>query len=421
MTHLQTDPHDEPKSGLEHSKSIATALRGTARRLRFSTSNRSSLYKAVGLRPSPLTQWFRGLFVIITLMVLVVPNVIAITYFGFIASDQYQSESRFTVRTSTPALGKDQFAKVTGIPSAKIVQDTQIVTNFLVSQNMLDRLEQKMGLRSIYTSVKVDYFSRLASDAPREKFLSYWKKKVTSAISVPSGIVTIKLRAFSADDAQSTLQAAVTELEQVINDMNDRIWRDVTQVAQSNLENASKRLKDAREKVQMAQQRSGVFTVESSANSIFNLVTKLEAERIALRQRYEVNLQSIARDTPQMRILKREIESKDDQILALRAQMTGHQGGSQEPLAQTASSFSQLQLEQNLAEQQFSASVKTLEQVQFSSRQQLMYLDAFIPPTHPQEAEYPRRMLWISVTFIASLITWAAMMGGLATLHKRLD
>jgi capsular polysaccharide transport system permease protein len=75
--------------------------------------------------------------ILLTVIVLLGSNSLSVIYYGFLASDQYQSEARFTVRSAMAALGKDQLAKVTGIPSAKIVQDTQIVTNYIHSREII--------------------------------------------------------------------------------------------------------------------------------------------------------------------------------------------------------------------------------------------------------------------------------------------
>ena len=112
---------------LAASQDMSAQLSITARKLRFSTSNRSALYKAVGLRPRLTERLFTAAVVLVTIVCLVIPNILAVFYFGYLASDQYQAEARFTVRSSTPALGKDQIAKVTGIPQAKIVQGYQPV------------------------------------------------------------------------------------------------------------------------------------------------------------------------------------------------------------------------------------------------------------------------------------------------------
>lgn len=408
----------EPPHDADRSHSVSTALQATARRLRLSTSNRSALYKAVGLRPRPITQWVRVLFWVNIVAVLVIPNILVTAYYGFIASDQFQSETRFRVSTSIPALGKDQLAKVTGIPSAKIVQDTQIVTNYLTSVQMLDSLRLKSNLVSKYTRPDTDSIAALVANATQEELLRYWKGMVSSSIAVPSGIVTIRLRAFASDDARTLLTDVLIELERMVNEMNDRIWADVTKTAKENLKHASAVLGEAREKIRLAQGETGVFTVESSADEYTGLLSKLEGERIELQQRYDVNAASVSGETPQMRVLAREIASKDEQIKNLRSQITGS-GGERPTLSETSRTFAQLQLEQQVAEDQFSASVKTLEQVQFSSRQQLVYLDAFVRPTLAQEAQYPKRLLIISLTAGATMLLWAIVASLLSFFHTR--
>ena len=104
-----------------------------------------------------------------------------------------------------------------------------------------------------------------------------------------------------------------------------------------------------------------------------------------------------------MRVLKREITSKERQIAELNDRLAGT--GKNRNLADVSQDLSQLELAQTLAEQQFASSVRTMEQVRFISRQQLLYLDSFLVPRVPDEALFPRRGLWIGITFLASLIT----------------
>ena len=145
------DSSDGALIGLEASQKISQRLASSARKLRFSTSSRSNLYKVVGLRPRLTDRLFTAAVFLMTFLLLVFPNITVVLYYGFFASDQYESETRFTVRSSTPALGRDQIAKVTGVPSAKIVQDTQIVTNFIESHEMLDMLRNRnIDLKRLY-------------------------------------------------------------------------------------------------------------------------------------------------------------------------------------------------------------------------------------------------------------------------------
>ena len=414
-------------TALDQSRAVTAQLSVTARKLRFSTSNRSRIFKAVGLRPRMIERLAKWAAIGLTVFWLVLPNVTSIIYYTVFASDQYQSETRFTVSTSMPALGKDQLAKVTGLPAAKIVQDTQIVTNYIVSNEMVSKLQQKLDFRQIYGNDHIDRLSRLKDGATAEELDKYWEKMVTTKISPTSGIVTVTVRAFSAEDSQKVLNEVVAASEAVINDVNQRIWQDVIQTAQANLDRSKDQLQKAREQLQGARNESGMLSVESSSTVISTLLTSAEQEKIDLQQRYNAQLSTVSADAPQMRVLKREIASKEQQIAELNAQIAGQttpiagQGKTGENLANVSLDMSQRQLEQTLAEQQFASSVKTLEQVQFVSRQQLMYLDAFLAPDKPDRAEYPKRGFNIGGIFAATLAIWGVSLGLLAMLRNHFN
>jgi len=411
--------HDRPSintapnspSALEQSRAVAKALAVTARKLRFSTSNRSQLYRAVGLRPKLVDRVFYCLAVAATILLLIVPSVSAAMYYGLFAADQYQSEARFTVRTSTPALGKDQLGKVTGIPSAKIVQDTQIVTNYIVSRAMLETLEKRLDLRALYSRKESDLIARLPKDASYEEFLGYWKGMVSTSTNPSSGIVTVKVRAFTAEDAQNILKAIIDSSERVINDLNFRMWRDVVSTAQTNLDRATANLQSVRERIATAQNRSGILTVEGASEMLTKLLADVQGEKITLEQAYSVKLESMSKNSPQMKVLAREIASKEGQIEDLKRQLAGQDTNGANNLANVSVEFTKLQLERQLAEQQFASSMKTFEQVQFLSRQQLMYLDPFLAPSLPDDAQYPKRFLWILCVSGISLLVWGAALG----------
>lgn len=414
------DEESQGKGGLVASQDMATRLSATARKLRFSTSNRSALYKVVGLRPRLSERLFTVAIVLVTVFYLVVPNALSIFYFGYLASDQYQTEARFTVRSSTPAIGKDQMAKVTGIPKAKIVQDTQMVTNYIESRDMLELLEEELDLRAIYSDPAIDIWARLPDDASIEDRLDYWQDMVSTAINPSSGIVTVTVRAFTPETSYSILDKVVSASETMVNRVNDRMWSDITATTRTNLDAATAQLRKAREELQAARNRTGVLTVEGSSQILSNLISTVEGERLKLQQRYDSQIVTVSKNAPQMRVLLRDIRSKEEQVAQLRAQLAG-EAAKNANLADVLLDFSQLQLAESLAVQQFSSSVKAFEQVQFTSRQQLLYLDAFLKPRLPEEAEYPRRTLWIVGIGVASLFLWGATLGLLSILRNHIS
>ncbi len=409
------------KIGIQSSQNVSARLTAAARLLRLSTSSRSNIFKVVGLRPRLLDRIFYIVSILLLIFCLIVPTVTALAYYGYFASDQYESETRFTVRSSTPALGKDQLGKATGIPSAKIVQDTQIAIDFINSHEMLEVLaERNIDLHEIFGKETIDWWARLPEDASSDDLLDYWEDMVSASVSPSSGIVTIYVRAFTAEDSAMLAREILSASEYAVNRVNDRIWKDVISTSNTNLENAKQQLLRARNALASARNRDGVLTVEGSSAIVTNLISTMETERLNLQHRYDAQLSVVSADAPQMLVLKREIDSKEQQIRELKSQLAGDAEGGRN-LADVSEELSQLQLAQSLAEKQFASSLQTLEQIQFISRQQLLYLESFLDPRVPDEAMYPKRILWIAVIFAASLILWGSLLGILHIVRNQIS
>lgn len=407
-----------PLTSLELSKDISASLSVSARKLRFSTSSRSNLYKMVGLRPRLIDRLFNVAIIVVTVACLGIPTFGSFLYFGFLASDQYESETRFTVRSSTAALGDDQMGNIAGKPKAKIVQDTQIVVSFITSHEILQMLENDLNFNEIYGSSEIDRIARLPEDATAEELLDYWTKMVSVSVSPSSGIVTVSAKAFAPEDSQLIVRSIMEKSEVVVNQVNDRIWRDVVTTAQNNLKNATKELQQARGMLANARNDNGILSVDGSSQLITGLIGRIEAELLALQQRFDTSLSSVSSDAPQMRVLRREIESKERQIAELNSRIASS-GSTSRSLAQISTDLSQFELTLSLAESKFAASVKTLEQVQFISKQQLLYLDSFLEPRIPDEALFPRRGLWITLSMALGLVAWGFLFGLLNLVRSR--
>lgn len=409
-----------PGSALQRNRAAAGALSGVARHLRFARSSRSKLFEAAGLRPRLIDRTFRILSTALVALVLVLPNVVTIAYFGLFATDQFESETRFTVRTSEPTRSKDALAQVSGIPSALLAQDTQIIANYLVSRGMLDRLETQFDFAGIFGRDDIDWYARLPADAKAEDTLDYWENMASASVSPRSGIVTIKVRAFSATEAHDLAEAAVAASEELVNQMNDRIWTDVTKSAREEVAGATAQLSQARIRMEAARNKAGILTVDSASSSLSVLLTQLEGELIALENDYRANKDMVSGQAPQMRVMASQIAAKKQQIEKLRSQVASTDS-SETNLADRSTEFAQLELEQNLAENRLGASITALEKLQYMSQQKLLYLDPFLKPTIADEARYPRRLAWISLVLGSSLLLFAGLAALLSVVRTRLD
>ena len=128
--------------------------------------------------------------------IVAVPSLVFAVYIFLLASPQFSAEARFTVRGGIPA-GLDQISKLTDAPAMLIVQDTQVILHYLQSRSIVEALRASVDLDRLYQEPSIDRFSRLPSGQPIEDVVTYWKRHLALSVQMPSGIVTLVVRAFS--------------------------------------------------------------------------------------------------------------------------------------------------------------------------------------------------------------------------------
>lgn len=395
---------------LDRAQKLSEALADAARRARF--SSRSKRFVKGGFsarRGQTLFYWFA----MISFWIMVaIPSLAGITYFGFLASDQYVAEFKFTVAGSELPV-TDRIGAITGIPALSIVQDTQIVVNHLTSRAAVERIEQKFALRDHYSATSIDFFARFNPDKPIEKFLRYWRSMASATIQMPSGIVDIQIRAFSPEAVKAIADASIEVSELLINDMNARMNRDALELAESEVKRTGERLTAARLDMQKARNDSGYLDVMRAAEGINKLLTDIRAVLLQLQQEYQTNLRAVSPEAPQMQNLRARIEATQKQARELEAQLTAAQGrqGLNDTLSKAMTRFSELELEREIAEKHYGNALASLELARINAERKKMYLNAFVRPNLPQEPKYPRRILMIFLSGFGALCLWGALVG----------
>lgn len=132
-------------------------------------------------------------------LTVILPTLMAVGYFGFVASDQYVSESSFVVRTPAHAnsgaggLGA-LFQGLGGMSRAQ--DDTYTVQEYIRSRTALDALiAEKIPVRSYYEN-KGDVLSRfngLGLEDSHEAFYQYYRDKVVVRFDAVSGLSLIHI------------------------------------------------------------------------------------------------------------------------------------------------------------------------------------------------------------------------------------
>ncbi|MBN9049917.1 MAG: hypothetical protein J0H78_10680 [Rhizobiales bacterium] len=346
------------------------------------------------------------------LLCVIVPTLIAGLYLSVMASDQYVSEARFSVRRGTetkmpPMLSGLSFLTSLTTSGASTMQDAFIVTDYVRSRTIIEDLGGKDVIAKIYAHPDADWFSRMRSDLPLEKVWKYWKRKVTATIDTQSGIVTLEIATFSPQEAFDLARRIVEKSEKLVNEISERSRNDALERARGEVTLAQERVRKAREELLQFRNANSSIDPVASATSLSETVATLMRERIKLDNDRASLLGVVAAESPIRRQLDARIANIDKQIAALRDQMTKE--GQDTAISGQIAGYENLQLESQFAEKLYEVAQSAFEQARTEQDKKQLYLATIVKPALPELPLYPRIGLGMFVVMAVCFVLWSMM------------
>ncbi|MEF3192880.1 MAG: capsule biosynthesis protein, partial [Halothiobacillaceae bacterium] len=291
-------------------------------------------------------------------LTVVLPTLMAMVYFGFIAADVYISESRFVVRSPERQTASPLGMLLKGTGFTRSQDDSYTVQDFILSRDAMRALDEKLNLRSVFG--KGDLFSRFPGldwDDSFENMHRYYQKMVGVQLDPVSSITTVTVRAFSAEEAQKINQYLIEMSEALVNQLNERGRQDMIRFAANEVAEAEKKARDAALALARYRNEKGVIDPEKQSTIPLQQIAKLQDELIATKAQL-AQLQMLTRDNPQIPVLKQRIQMLESEIELESARVAG----SGRSLASKAAEFQRLALDKEFADKQLASALVSLEQ-----------------------------------------------------------
>ena len=341
------------------------------------------------------------------LLVVVLPTLVAIVYFGFLASDVYVSESQFVVRSpDKPAsTGLGILLKSTGF--SKAGEEVYAAQEYIQSRDALKALNDHGAIARAYGNEDISIFDRfnpLGLSGTFEDLYRYYRGKVGVAYDTTTSVTNLSVSAFNAEDAYRMNRRLLELAEGIVNRLNDRGRADLVEFAGREVHEAEIADRDAAIALAGFRNASGVVDPEAQASAQLQMVSKLQDELIGARMQL-LQLQKIAPENPQVPILKTRIAGLSREIDI----QTGRAAGNRRSLSQTAVQYQRLQLEKEFADRRLAAAMTSLQEAQTEARRKQAYVERVAQPNLPDEAAGPRRLRGIISTFLLGLLAWGIL------------
>lgn len=329
------------------------------------------------------------------------PTLAAVLYFGMLAADMYQSESKYTIQGSDSRSGAmDSLIGLLPTGGGMSEHDARAVQEYILSRDVLSRLDREEGFIRHHQDPAIDWVARIPVDATFEDAYHYYERLVDVRHDSQSGVSTLTVLATTAEDAQRFAHAILRYAEQMVNEMSERARLDRMGLALQEVSGGEQRLAKARQAILELQREGEEINPAESATAVFNIRTQLEGElaktRAELRQ-----LESFMKpESHQVQSLRQRIVSLEEQIQNENLKLVDPQSTS---LSASIARFEPLVLEKEFAEKAYESALTSLELARIEAAQQHRYLATIVTPSVPDEPTHPERILGILTVFAVAL------------------
>lgn len=335
-------------------------------------------------------------------MILFLPTLLSAIYFLFMASDQYESEAKFVVRSAQrpDSLGGLSFLVQLGLQRSQ--DDSFIVQDFMASRDAVRELQRRLPLRAMFMTDALDFIAGYPSllYGPREeRFYKYFQTMVTVVHTDKTGISTLKVRAFSAENAKEIADSLLQLGEGLVNRLNERLLRDAVGQARAEVAESQNRVIGAQAALTEFRNRELLIDPARNAVALAELVAKLSAELASTRaQIAEAKMNSGS--GPQVPVLERKAIALDEQITAERTRVARSSDG----LADRIATYERLVLEREFANKTLSSNEADLVRAKAEAVKQLLYLERVVEPNLADYSTQPKRWYSVLTVFVGNLL-----------------
>ncbi|MDQ6869952.1 MAG: hypothetical protein M3178_16945 [Pseudomonadota bacterium] len=356
-------------------------------------------------------------------LLVVLPIVCTAIYYGLIAAGKYSVEFRFSVRSATELVAnEDNIALLikAGKPGThEIGRLPYMATDYLRSRNVVRALDRDGWLRSVFSRGEADWLSRFDPTKSDDDLWLYWRDMISVNVDRVSGLVLVRVLAFTPEDALAVAHATSVAAEKMIDSVAMRERRDALFSADQELQRASLRYSAALTTLRDVRNQEGTVDPERTIKSSADTLLGVMREKLSLERDRDANLKVLSADAPEQKVLSDQIRALGSQVASLTEALTSHRKNAK-TAAQSIAQFDKQELEVRFSKRLLEVAQASYERARQESERQHVYFALFVEPKKPEIAEYPRRARSVAFAGICAFSLWSVLMLAVAGIrdHK---
>ena len=333
-------------------------------------------------------------------------------YWLVFASDRYVSEATVIIQKTDQISGANvDLSTLIGINGAGGADrpDQLLLREYLLSVDMLKKLDAALDLRSHYSGWHHDLVSRMwLKHEPMEFFYRHYLSRVTVDYDDYAGVIRIKVQAYDPKMAKAIADMLVQEGENHMNQLGHELAEAQVTFLSTQVDLAQQRFQEASQDLLHFQNKKGLVSPEATADSINVIIAKLEGEETDLQTKLASLPATLDANHPSVIMLKKAMTAVEQQIAQERSRLASTSG---KPLNSTVDEFDRLKMEVDFTQDLYKTALAALEHGRMDATRMLKKVSVLQSPTLPEFPMEPERIYDVIVTLLL-----AAMLAGIVKL-----
>jgi capsular polysaccharide transport system permease protein len=355
---------------------------------------------------------FRHLFLAASFVLCVLlPLAATVLYLYVRAAPQYHSETAFSVRSAE--VGASAAAGILGaltmVGGGGSASDTDILFDYIRSQEMVQAVDARLDLRTIYNRDAGEDVVFSLGEAPSiEDLTAYWNRMVTVAVDSQGGILHVRANAFTSADATAIASAILAESSALVNRLSEQAREDAVRFAREELAETEARLKEQRAKIADFRRENRLVDPGADVAGQMGLLNALQGELAKAMVERDQLLSFVGPDDQRVIQAERRIDAIETRIDAERRSLGDESGGT--TLTDVVGGYEALKVDLEFAQAAYTQALAAETAARAEARRQSRYLAPHVTPTTAEESLYPRRALLSGLALLFLTLGWGVLM-----------
>jgi len=339
------------------------------------------------------------------LLLVALPTLIVAGYYYLIATDQYETQADFVVRSQVSKPSPTGIGSLISLGgNASLASpDAESVIDYLKSTEAALHIERSTGLAKRFSRSFIDRWSRLGSATPSPEALrAYYNKQVELKLDKETGITKVTVHAFVPEDAYAIANSLLKLGEQRVNDLNQRSNVDALTGTGRQLTEAEDALRDIQIKMTSFRRTQSDIDPEASGKAQMAMVTGITTTLSAARAQLAGMRGIISPSSPQYIAMAAKVRALESEVSQQGGKLVG-QGGS---IASSLGDYESLRVRQEFAEKRYEFAAGAYQTAREEARRKQIYLVRVVNPNMPVQALFPERGKIVLTVFCSLLIAY---------------